>query len=204
MKKELLIIGVTVMVVFAIVFAVSCKKESEDTNSAPTCSIVSPNSGDEFNKGDTVVISVEANDADGNITEVRFYVDGIGQEATGTFPYHFSWDTEGEIPGNHNIKVTAIDNDGGSTSDEIEINLKAGGSSPIAAFIANTISGNAPLVVSFTDESTDMPTTWYWTFGDGGTSTEQNPSHTYTVAGAYTVTLAVSNEYGSDSETKTD
>ena len=47
------------------------------------------------------------------------------------------------------------------------------------------------------------PTSWSWTFGDGGTSTAQNPSHTYTAAGTYTVTLTASNAFGSDGETKT-
>ena len=39
---------------------------------------------------------------------------------------------------------------------------------------------------------------WSWSFGDGGTSTAQNPSHTYTAAGTYTVTLTASNAYGND------
>ena len=48
------------------------------------------------------------------------------------------------------------------------------------------------------------PDTWDWTFGDGGTSTEQNPVYEYTAVGTYTVTLTVSNAYGSDTETKDD
>jgi len=55
--------------------------------------------------------------------------------------------------------------------------------------------------VSFMDNSKNSPTSWYWVFGDGGTSTEQNPVHTY--YGSYygpvyfTVTLTVSNDEGS-------
>ena len=47
------------------------------------------------------------------------------------------------------------------------------------------------------------PTAWSWTFGDGGTSTAQNPTHVYTVYGTYTVSLTATNSAGSDGETKT-
>ena len=75
---------------------------------------------------------------------------------------------------------------------------------PTAAFAGSPTSGNAPLNVSFTDQSTGGPSSWSWDFGDGGTSTEQNPSYTYDAAGSYTVTLTASNSCGSDAETKTD
>jgi len=75
---------------------------------------------------------------------------------------------------------------------------------PVAAFSGSPTSGTAPLDVQFTDESTNAPTSWSWNFGDGGNSTAQNPSHTYTTAGTYTVSLTVSNAAGSDGETKTD
>lgn len=77
-------------------------------------------------------------------------------------------------------------------------------SPPVTAFTANTTAGLAPLTVQFTDTSTGSPTSWNWTFGDGGTSSEQNPQHTYTTPGLYTVTLNATNEYGSDYELKTD
>ncbi|AKB29105.1 cell surface protein [Methanosarcina siciliae T4/M] len=72
-----------------------------------------------------------------------------------------------------------------------------------ANFTASVTSGNAPLNVEFTDTSTGTPTSWAWDFGDGKNSTEQNPTHTYTAEGTYTVKLTVSNSLGSDSEEKT-
>jgi subtilisin family serine protease len=78
----------------------------------------------------------------------------------------------------------------------------AGGVAPTAAFSGSPLSGTASLSVQFTDASTGSPTGWSWSFGDGGTSTMQNPSHTYTSAGTYTVTLTASNAYGSDVESK--
>jgi PKD repeat protein len=60
-----------------------------------------------------------------------------------------------------------------------------------ASFVADRTSGVAPLTVRFTDTSANSPTSWSWTFGDGNTSTEQHPTHTYTTPGNYTVTLSV-------------
>jgi PKD repeat protein len=51
--------------------------------------------------------------------------------------------------------------------------------------------------VAFTDASTD-PSGWAWDFGDGNTSTEQNPTNTYTAAGTYTVCLVVTNPCSAD------
>jgi PKD repeat protein len=74
---------------------------------------------------------------------------------------------------------------------------------PTAAFVGAPTSGTFPLTVNFTDQSIDSPTGWSWNFGDGGSSTAQNPGHTYTAAGTYTVTLTATNAYGSDDEVKT-
>lgn len=73
---------------------------------------------------------------------------------------------------------------------------------PVANFTANVTSGPAPLAVAFTDTSTGGPTSWSWDFGDGGSSTEQNPVHTYTAPGTYTVSLTASNAHGADTETR--
>ena len=73
---------------------------------------------------------------------------------------------------------------------------------PVADFSTDVSAGNAPLTVQFTDASTDA-TDWSWRFGDGATSTVQSPSHTYTAAGTYDVTLTASNAQGSDGVTRT-
>ena len=73
---------------------------------------------------------------------------------------------------------------------------------PVAGFTANITSGYAPLSVLFTDQSTGSPTSWLWSFGDGGTSTGQNPVHEYSSTGLYNVSLTVSNAYGTDFEIK--
>ena len=68
---------------------------------------------------------------------------------------------------------------------------------PTASFSASTTSGTAPLAVNFTDTSSGSPTSWAWDFGNGVTSTAQNPSVTYARSGTYTVSLTASNAGGS-------
>ena len=77
-----------------------------------------------------------------------------------------------------------------------------GCNAPVAEFTANVTSGNTPLTVNFTDQSTNNPTSWFWNFGDRTTSTAQNPAKTYTNAGTYTVTLEATNSCGFDVEQK--
>ncbi|MDD1677898.1 MAG: PKD domain-containing protein, partial [Methanomicrobiales archaeon] len=67
-----------------------------------------------------------------------------------------------------------------------------------ADFSASPLSGMVPFTVAFLDMSVGHPTSWSWDFGDEDTSSDQNPSHTYTTAGFYMVRLTVTNEYGSD------
>jgi len=77
-------------------------------------------------------------------------------------------------------------------------------STPEADFTANPTKGTVPLTVEFNDQSTGTkPLTYAWDFGDGSTSAEQNPTHTYTTPGTYTVKLTVTNAVGSSEKTMT-
>lgn len=78
---------------------------------------------------------------------------------------------------------------------------------PTAAFTASSTSGLEPLSVAFTDTSTAGSasiTKWAWSFGDGSTSSEQNPTHIYVSPGKYDVSLTVTTSIGDDTETKQD
>lgn len=78
-------------------------------------------------------------------------------------------------------------------------------SGPEAEFRANVTSGVAPLTVQFADLSVPGAspiTAWSWLFGDGGSSTEQDPVHSYMAAGKYNVSLAVTTANGEDTELK--
>ncbi|MFA6364015.1 PKD domain-containing protein [Methanoregula sp.] len=76
-------------------------------------------------------------------------------------------------------------------------------STPEADFVSNLTDGTAPFGVLFIDESSNTPTTWLWSFGDGSTSTLKNPTHTYKTAGTYSVTLTATNSAGSSTITQT-
>jgi PKD repeat protein len=88
--------------------------------------------------------------------------------------------------------------------DDIPGSLPNGYYPPIADFSCDHIQGYAPLTVSFTDQSTNIPTDWAWNFGDGMSSNIKNPIHIYTAPGRYTVSLTAGNGYGGNSITKSD
>ena len=60
----------------------SCAK-----NIAPTCIITTPSNNAEIEKGTTVTISADVEDEDGNLSEVRFYIDNAGVSSSSSFPY---------------------------------------------------------------------------------------------------------------------
>jgi PKD repeat protein len=75
---------------------------------------------------------------------------------------------------------------------------------PVADFTADTAGGCSPLAVAFTDASTGDITSWYWTFGDGASDTLQSPSHTFSTAGVYDVSLEVTGPGGTTGKTITE
>jgi PKD repeat protein len=117
----------------------------------------------------------------------------------------------GTTAGTSNLVLSALKMDDDS-GNPITATLNTGtitvssSSAPAAAFHnATDRVGPSPLTVTFADDSTSPSgaiTNWYWEFGDGTTSTEQNPpAHTYPV-GIYTVKLTVTAPGGTDTETK--
>jgi len=75
---------------------------------------------------------------------------------------------------------------------------------PTARFYADPHGEYAPVTVQFHNATLGVATSWSWDFGDGTTSTLRKPLHTYQAPGDYTVSLRVSNAFGSDVETVTD
>jgi len=207
MKTNQLFKGLAGLIVATlIVNIISCNKDddedNETTNTAPTCSITSPSFGDEITQGETITISVEAEDEENNLKEVRFYIDGTGVGSSDSFPYNYEWETTDAAEGSHTIKAVARDEEQAEAEDELEVTVVSGGEAPVAAFSVDSITVEEGTSIQFTDESTGEPTQWQWDFGDGNTSAEQNPMHTYSSEGAYDVELAVENDYGRDTETK--
>ncbi|WP_318238897.1 PKD domain-containing protein [Methanolacinia petrolearia] len=105
-------------------------------------------------------------------------------------------------PGTYSVRLN-VSNENGTTTCLAERLINAAWPSiPSAGFSSNVSVGKSPLAVNFTDRSTNSPTSWLWEFGDGSTSTEQNPSHTYTAARLYTVNLTAYNSDGNSTVTK--
>jgi phosphatidylinositol-3-phosphatase len=90
---------------------------------------------------------------------------------------------------------------GGSSTDTVASYITVSTPPPVAGFMASPTSGAAPLTVSFTDQSTGSITGWAWAFGDGNTSTSQDPSDIYVTPGTYTVQEIVSGPGGSGTDT---
>ena len=67
----------------------------------------------------------------------------------------------------------------------------------VNALPAPPVASFRSLTVTFSDTSTNSPTSWLWSFGDGGSSTQQNPTYTFPRAGRYTVSLVATNAAGS-------
>ncbi|MCU0633100.1 MAG: PKD domain-containing protein [Methanolinea sp.] len=120
---------------------------------------------------------------------------GDGTMSSTQNPFHLY-----TAPGVYSVSLTVKNTAGSDTvTKEDLITVRA---LPVADFIANRTSGAAPLTVRYTDQSTGVPSSWSWVFGDGATSTDQNPVHTYSTPGTYNVRLTVANSAGTDTETK--
>ncbi|MEZ4933489.1 MAG: PKD domain-containing protein [Saprospiraceae bacterium] len=94
---------------------------------------------------------------------------------------------------NGDYTVCLISSNQGGSSPSVCKNISSGISAPVADFSFTVFS----IVVNFTDLSVGNPDTWEWNFGDGNTSTLQNPVHVYNANGDYTVCLISSNQGGS-------
>lgn len=123
---------------------------------------------------------------------------GDGSTSHMTNPYH-TYTT----PGYYTVSLTVTNEFGSDTEIKQDfIHVTEQGNAPTTNFTCNTLTGQVPLSVNFTDQSVDFPTNWYWEFGDGSVSYLQNPAHVYQYQGTFTVSLTTSNDFGSDTETK--
>ena len=105
-------------------------------------------------------------------------------------------------PGTYPIKLIVRNSFG--VDEEVKTDFINVFPSPVANFTADITTACVPATVQFTDQSTVPPaggtiTSWLWNFGDGGTSTSQNPSHQYTLPGFYSVSLTVTSSSGCQS-----
>jgi PKD repeat protein len=144
-------------------------------------------------KSGKVPLLVKFTDMSTGNPESRDWDFGDGSTSTQANPVHAY-----TAPGAYHVSLTVSR---GINTDTSTQTLVAGGV-PASDFVADstTVSVNTP--VHFTDKTLNSPTSWSWNFGDGVTSTEQNPTHAYPVKGIYTVTLTATNNDGRDTEVK--
>ena len=143
---------------------------------------------------------------------VPLAVSFTGSASGGTAPYSYSWDFgDGSSSseqntfhtynsaGTYTVTITVTDSKSSQATDSLIITTSSYSTPLSASASASTTSGEAPLTVNFTGSASGgtAPYSYSWNFGDGASSTAQNPSHTYTQAGSYTATFTVTDSTAS-------
>ena len=131
-----------------------------------------------------------SSDPDGSISAYSWTF-GDGSTSTIQNPSHTY-----AAAGTYTVAFTVTDNQGATNSVSHTVTVTSGNQPPVAGF-TSSCSGRTCNFLSTSSDPDGSIATYSWTFGDGGTSTLQNPSHTYAVGGTtYTVTLTVTDNQG--------
>jgi PKD repeat protein len=172
--------------------------------------ITAPDAGDDVSRfvaleARTSSLTGADNAAPGSLwpaTAVDFEIDGTvipaNEIPAGSGRWRAVWDGDAMAPGPYTITATATNanpNGPETATDSIDVNLVAPGEE-LEAFFPFDWSNCNLTECSFLDGSSGGPDAWQWDFGDGNTSTDQLPTHSYAGPGVYTVTLQVSNDGG--------
>jgi PKD repeat protein len=153
--------------------------------------------------GETITFTDASTDSDGTITAWAW---NFGDTTTSNVQNPTKAYT---TAGTYDVTLTVTDNDGATDQLMRSITVTSPPPANVAPSADFTFSPTNPIVgqtVSFTDGSSDSDGTivsWAWTFGDGATSNNRNPSRIYSAANTYTVTLTVTDNDGeTDTQTK--
>ena len=137
--------------------------------------------------GDLLIYTISANPSKGTLGIISgnqvVYTPYVNETGVDQFSYRANDGNTDSNNANVTIEIKAID-------------------APVANFTANETTGILPLTLQFTDISTNDPTSWAWDFGEGNTSSDQNPVHIYTSYGIYNVSLTATNAAGEDTMIK--
>ncbi|QYZ79628.1 PKD domain-containing protein [Methanofollis formosanus] len=142
-------------------------------------------------EGDAPLVVEFTDGSTGNVTAWQWDF-GDGNVSTEENPSH-----EYVTPSTYTVHLNASNAYGFSLTESTVTVLQP----PVARFGSRTGFEGHSLQVAFTDRSTGNITAWEWAFGDGTTSTEENPVHTYAEFGTYNVTLSVRNAYDANATT---
>lgn len=133
-----------------------------------------------------VTFTNKSSDADNDTLTYKWNF-GDGTTSTEKNPVH----TYPEANGDYNVTLIVNDGHGDSQPFTSTVKVDMGNHEPVAKFAVSVSKYQATFTNSSTDEDND-PLSYSWNFGDGSTSTEKNPVHTYASNGSYTVVLTVS------------
>jgi PKD repeat protein len=129
-------------------------------------------------------------DPDGTIASYAWDF-GDGSTSTTAKPSHsFS------AAGTYSVKLTVTDNRGGTNAITQSVTVAKANQAPAAAFTPTCTNLACTFDSSAAADSDGTIASYLWAFGDGSTSTSAGPSHTYTAAGTYTVSLTVTDNQG--------
>jgi len=148
----------------------------------------------------TAPFVVTFNDLSQGTVNARLWDFGDGSYSIEQNPVHTYADA-----GTYDVTLVALGlggQDSLTKASLIAVSGPGGPAAPLASFSVDRTAGNVPLPVQFTDHSTGDINGWLWNFGDGTTSNLQNPAHTYTAGGIFSVTLSVNGPGGSNVITK--
>ena len=198
-------------------------KMNTNSGSSPAVGITYPNSGE--SQSGTFTVSAIAADVSSGVLYVEFQYSTNhsswyslpgpghnGKDWYGANGWALGFDTKSSPPNGAGItydasvwvRARAMDKAGNLSGwDKCDQSFEVNNAPPVANFTGSPRSGCKPLTVNFTDQSTNNPTSWLWDFGDGGSSTQKNPSHTYNSKGTYTVSLKATNSCGYNTKTRT-
>jgi len=156
------------------------------------------------------VANYSASPVSGNVSlRVRFYDTSINVPTA--WLWEFGDQTSSNLrdpvhtytfPGEYTINLTVSNDCGSDTLSRPGFIVTTPLPEPTAGFTANQSTGPCPFTVQFTDTSLNSPAAWFWEFGDGTSSTLQNPGHVYVTPGTFTVNLTAFNSAGNDTLSK--
>ena len=179
------------------------------TTTPASITVTSPNGGESWKRGTSHAITWSYMGSPGSTVKIVLLKGGvevgtiassvpIGSGGKGSYTWPIS--SSGYTGSDFKVSIQSISQ---TTIKDVSNNyftISSGTTTkkPVASFNQDKYSGNVPLTVRFTDTSKNNPTSYLWSFGDGRTSTDKNPSHTYTKVGVYVIHLTATNSAGSD------